>query len=262
MKALFIPALAAAAVFVSSCSKNDSGSSSGTSHMNVYMTDDPALYSSVKVDVQDVQVHVNGDTSEGSWQSVHVLKAGVYDLLDLSNGKDTLLASADVPAGKITQMRLVLGSNNSVTANGAEHTLITPSAQQSGLKLNIDQTLNAGVSYSLWLDFDAGKSIVKSGSDYILKPVIRAYTKAETGAVKGYVLPITADASVYVMASATDTVATAMPDPQTGYFQVNGLAAGSYTLVIHSNIGLGDLTVNNVAVATGDVTDAGTIKFQ
>jgi hypothetical protein len=57
--------------------------------------------------------------------------------------------------------------------------LETPSAQQSGLKINIHLDVNAGILYQMWPDFDAGHSITKAGNNkYMLKPVIRATLQA------------------------------------------------------------------------------------
>jgi hypothetical protein len=54
-----------------------------------------------------------------------------------------------------------------------------PSAEQSGLKLQVNQTLQEGIMYHVLLDFDANKSIVKLGNGgYKLKPVIRTVETA------------------------------------------------------------------------------------
>src|SRR5688572_18922495 len=122
-------------VFVS-CTKNDNGNDNGKANLQVFLTDDPGDYDAVNVDVQDVQINFSGDTSNG-WQSLPGVATGVYNLLDLVDNKDTLLVNADIPAGRIQQIRLVLGDDNSIVVDGVESKLETPSAQQSGLKLNI-----------------------------------------------------------------------------------------------------------------------------
>ncbi|HKO81754.1 MAG TPA: DUF4382 domain-containing protein, partial [Chitinophagaceae bacterium] len=98
-------------VFIS-CSKNDNNTN-GNARLQVYLTDDPGDYDAVNVDVQDVQINFTTDT-EGGWQSLPGVAKGVYNLLDLVDNKDTLLVNADIPAGKIQQIRLVLGDNNSI----------------------------------------------------------------------------------------------------------------------------------------------------
>ena len=42
--------------------------------------------------------------------------------------------------------------------------LTTPSAQHSGLKLNVHAELTEGITYKILLDFDAVRSVVKTGS--------------------------------------------------------------------------------------------------
>ena len=70
--------------------------------------------------------------------------------MDLTNGRDTLLAQATLPGGTISQIRLILGSNNFLVDNaGQKLALTTPSAQQSGLKVQVHQTISGGTLYRL-----------------------------------------------------------------------------------------------------------------
>lgn len=139
-------------------------------HMQVRMTDAPALYDHVYVDITGMEVHV-----AGAWTSLSI-NPGLYDLLVLQNGVDTVLAPPQViPAGHITQMRLILGSNNYVVDTaGISIPLKVPSGENTGLKINIDETVPTGVVYDVLLDFDAEKSIVEQGNgNLLLKPVIK-----------------------------------------------------------------------------------------
>ncbi|HTI09048.1 MAG TPA: DUF4382 domain-containing protein [Puia sp.] len=240
---------------------NKSNSSSGSGHLQVLLTDGPANYDAVYIDVQKVEVNVSSDSGAGSgWQTVNLLRPGIYNLLKFSNGIDTLLASADLPAGKLSQMRLVLGNNNTVVVDGQSFPLATPSAQQSGLKFNIHSTLTAGIVYRLWIDFNAGRSIVTTGNGgYILKPVIRTYTEAIGGSIKGYALP--GSAKPEVMATmGTDTL-TALPDSATGYYFFGGVNAGTWNLQLHAQDSTYKDTTFAVTVSTGVVTDAGTVTL-
>lgn len=145
--------------------------------MSVYLSDDPADYEAVWIDVQDVRINNTADTING-WTSLHVIRPGLYNLLAFRNGVDTLLCSADIPTGSISQIRLVLGSNNSIKTATGSFPLETPSAQQSGLKINLQAILKPGQVYKLTLDFDAAQSIVSTGSGkFMLKPVITAHAK-------------------------------------------------------------------------------------
>lgn len=227
--------------------------------VSFYLTDDPGNYQAVNIDIRELWVNT-GNTEAGSWTQV-TIKPGVYNLLDFRNGMDTLLGTLELPTGNITQMRLVLGTNNSVTIDDQSFELTTPSAQQSGLKFNASTEIKEGIDYKIWIDFDAGKSVVKAGASgkYILKPVIKAITEAQSGAVSGIILPAEANSWVY-LTSGSDTVATAKPNLLTGYFLIRGIPAGSYNLIIDGETGFIDQTIN-VSVSTGDQKNIGIITL-
>lgn len=241
-------------LFLTSCSKDND--TKGNARVAVRLTDGPADYDAIYIDVQQVEIH--SDVS--GWVTLAPLVPGVYNLLDFSNGMDTLLCQAELPAGSISQMRLVLGNNNSIVVNGVTHPLSTPSAQQSGLKFNIHQNLMAGAAYDIWIDFDAAKSIVEKGNgEYSLKPVIRAYTALTDGRIKGIVLPPTANAVVYAI-RANDTF-SAMPAID-GRFLFCGLPEGEYTLWFDAEDSTGFEDYTQPATVTfGVTTDVGIITL-
>lgn len=237
---------------LAACSDDDA---KGSATLEVHLTDAPAEYEQVNIDVVDVQV--NAGTSEQGWTSLNVNK-GIYNLLDLTNGLDTLLGSATIPAGTISQVRLVLGDRNTIKLNGSSSTLTTPSAQQSGLKVQINTELKEGITYKIVLDFDAARSIVPTGSGkFNLKPVIRAITTAQDGAIKGTVSPADALPVVYAIHEA-DTVSTYANEM--GNFMVTGLAPQSYKIVIIAKSGA-KVEKEEVSVTAGNVTDVGQITF-
>ncbi len=261
MKKIAIVAAIALAAFSTSCKKSDNNNgttnSNGTAQVSMHLTDGPAIYDHIYLDVQQVEVTMNGSAAV----TLTPVRQGIYDILQFRNGLDTLLARAAVPAGTVAQIRLILGSNNSIVVNGTSYPLNTPSAQESGLKLNLNQTFTAGGSYDIWLDFDAAKSIVQTGNgSYKLKPVVRAYSAVTNGRIKGYVLPLTAMATVYAI-QGTDTMA-AIPNTADGYFMFSGLADGTYTIMVDPGVStLKIYTKTNVAVSYGVVTDLGTITL-
>jgi hypothetical protein len=220
------------------------------------LTDGPANYDAIYLDIKQVEII----TEANSTVTFTPLRPGIYDILKLRNGLDTLLLNTDIAPGTISQIRLILGSNNSIVVSGTSYALNTPSAQESGLKLNLHQTIEAGKSYEMFLDFDAAKSIIQTGNgQYKLKPVIRAYTALTAGRITGYVLPAAAFTTVYAV-SGTDTF-SAIPNAN-GYFQVTGLPSGSYTVVYDADVAAyHDLTTNNVNVTYGVSTDLGTITL-
>ncbi len=250
-------------LYFTSCQTNGINGSSGPSHFQVYLTDSPGDYQAVNIDIQKVMVNVSSDTSDNSsgWKEVTMLRPGVYNLLNFRNGADTILAGVDLPAGSISQIRLVLGDSNSVVLNdGTVIPLKTPSAQESGLKLNIHTTLTAGIPYALELDFDAARSIVKAGNSgkYLLKPVIRTFAKATGGAIEGVVLPDSAQA--HVLAITPGDTMGAIPD-NSGYYKFWGVPTGAYQLIFDADTTTGykNDSLKNINVQTGQVTTVDTV---
>jgi hypothetical protein len=89
--------------------------------------------------------------------------------------------------------------------------------------------------------------------------VIRTFTEATSGAIKGIVSPIAAGATVQAT-NGTDTL-SAIPDPVTGEFLIRGVSAGSWTVTIDANNGYTDQTINNVSVTIGQISDVGSITL-
>ena len=245
------------AAFIASCSSSDTP----TAILQVRLTDAPGDFEEVNIDIQDVQVNADSSNSGSGWRSLNV-KKGVYNLMKLTNGLDTLLGDIQLPAGKISQIRLVLGTNNTVKVGGVLLALKTPSAQQSGLKIQVHASLTGGITYKIILDFDAARSIVTTGNgSFNLKPVIRSVVQAESGAIKGLVTPAASTPAVFAI-QGTDTVATTYADQLTGKFLLNGIAAGTYTVSFAPKSGYIARDSSGVNVTLGSVTDLGTIEIK
>jgi hypothetical protein len=246
-------AVLVAVFFMTACSDDDAAKNA---RLEVRLTDAPGDYQEVNIDIQDVQVQ----TSEGSdWQSViDPERKGVYNLLELTNGLDTLLGSIELPAGRVSQIRLILGSENTITVDGETHDLSTPSAQQSGLKLNLQANLVEGMTYTVLLDFDVARSIVETGNgSYKLKPVIRAISEATSSGIKGEVSIPESTPAVYVI-NGTDTVGTSFANAE-GQFMIKGLAPGTYKVSFAPATGYTIADIDGVVVTLVDVTDLGTV---
>jgi hypothetical protein len=160
----------------------------------VALTDAPSCgFDQVNVTVRRVRVHQSGSAEEAiaGWREIEVSPARKINLLDLMNGVLEELGQTSLPAGTYTQIRLVLEpntggllANSVVPTGGAEQALDTPSAVQSGIKLNHPFTVEANQLADIVLDFDACRSIVRRGSGtFGLKPVIKALPRTQTGIV-------------------------------------------------------------------------------
>jgi hypothetical protein len=234
---------------------NSTPNTAGMTPVKVRLTDAPGNFQQVNVDI----IGVEFKNDSGVTVNLNVVP-GIYNLLDYTNGLDTLIAYGNFPSGILSQVRLILGPNNSVMVDSLVHPLTTPSAQQSGLKLNIHDTLIAGVVYNLLLDFDANQSIVLTGNGrYLLKPVIRVVNQASSGSVHGTV--ITA-AALPAMISVTDGINTyTSTTDTTGGFLVSGIAAGTYTVTITPQPLYVDQTFTGVIITIGSVTEMGAFNF-
>jgi len=258
-----LPLACAAVLGLASCSKSDD-TSAGMSKFEVRLTDAPGDYAAVNIDVQRVQVHVSDDNDEGGWQDLPLIRPGVYNVMDFTNGNSALLTSADFPAGRISQIRLVLGSNNTlVLRDGTMKPLNTPSAQHSGLKLQINADLVKDVTYQLLLDFDVAKSIVARGNGaYNLKPVIRTVTTAVAGGIRGTVTPAEARPLVLAIrtsATPNDTLSTTAD--AAGGFLIRGVPAGSYRVEFQTSAPYNNAT-RNTTVSNEQITDLGSVSLR
>lgn len=223
--------------------------------IEVWLTDAPGDFEEVNVDVQGVEVHTAEGETESGWVSLQV-EQGVYNILELTNGLDTLLGTLELPAGRISQLRLKLGSENTLKIKGQTYNLSTPSGQQSGLKLQINEVLREGITYKVLLDFDAARSIVERGNGtYSLKPVIRTITRAQDGAIRGSVNPLEATPAVYAILG-QDTISTAFTNPE-GNFLLRGLRPGTYKVAFSPAEGYLPTERTNISVTTGNVTNIG-----
>lgn len=250
-----------------SCSDDEDDSlnnSEGTAQVAVKLTDAPGDYEKVLVEVEDVLIKMeteattetDAETGEDEgWESLGNVEPRQINLLDLTGGVTELLAEAEIPAGHLQEMRLVLGDNNVIVVDGQELVLATPSAQQSGLKVQVNQELEADTYYTFILDFDVDKSVVSQGNGgYSLKPVLRLSVDETSGSIAGIVTPSTEP--VLVQAQKADVTVSAYTNAE-GKFQLHGLEPGTYMVTATPAEGLGyeAVVVNNVEVEQGVVTE-------
>lgn len=151
------------------CTKGDA-SDSGTTVFTVRLTDNPFAAEEVNVDIQEVRINFQGGSDE--WV-VLPTRTGIYNLLDLQNGVDTIIASGAISGRTIGDIRVVLGTNNSIRIRNKVYPMAIPSGAESGLKIKAGKQLAMGGG-SVTVDFDAALSVHEAGNGtYMLKPVLK-----------------------------------------------------------------------------------------
>ena len=247
------------------------GASSDKGTIRVSMTDAPACgYDAVNVTIDKVRVNQSSDAADtaSGWVDIPLASPQRVDLLTLTNGVLFPLGEAPLPAGKYQQMRLVLVDNtqanplaNSVKpTGGSEVPLDTPSAQQSGLKLNMNVDVPSGQVVDVVLDFDACKSVVKRGNSghYNLKPVITVVPVVNSGGqrIEGWVDVSLANGTTFVsLQSQGVPVKSSIPD-SLGRFVLFPVPSGDYNLVVTS-ANRASAVITGVPVGATAVTTVG-----
>ncbi len=170
-----IIAVVTLAIMLAQCSKEPQHYGEFT----VKLTDSPAEYVAVNILVEQVDIHYAGnDSLSGHWLELPV-EPTLLNLLELRDGIDTTLYTGTTPAGRITQIRLILSDASLVLSqNEAEPndtvSLKVPSGMQSGLKIKLNEEISPAEDLTITLDFDAESSIVEKGNgEFSLKPVLK-----------------------------------------------------------------------------------------
>jgi hypothetical protein len=254
----------ATATLLAACGGGGGGgevTASGEGTLRVALTDAPSCgFDNVFVTVEKVRVHTSSSAADADagWRDINVSPARRIDLLTLTNGVLAELGSTPLPAGNYSQIRLVLTDNSSAAplanavkpTGGAEVALRTPSAQQSGLKLQSNFTVESGQQADLVLDFDACKSVVRAGNSgaYNLKPVVSVAPRLSSG-IQGYVSTTLSLNGTTVSAQQNGTVIRSTVPDTTGKFVLAFLQPGSYDVVVTSE-GRSTAVVSSVPVTT------------
>lgn len=261
-KFLFI---AVTCIFFASC--NTKNSVTPIQNVFFFLSDDPALqdyqlnFSQVNIEVKEVD-YVAADSSITKVP----ITDQVYNLKSYMNGNCALLSQITLPFPNnvsIKQVRLVLGSNNSVMLeNGTLVPLTIPNGQQSGITFNVDETVPATLaSYSIIIDFNIGSSILATDNDsYQLNPVVRSYVADVTSYINGNIHPANLLTKVFVV-NGPDTIWTVSDTTRSNYFRLSGLPTGTYTVQF---MPFDTTVVTNTASATvkgGSYTNLDTIKI-
>lgn len=250
--------------FLESCSdgEHDGYSNKETAKLEIRLTDAPSLYEKVNIDIRSMSINSTNDENSG-WKDFPLFRPGVYNLTDFRNGADTLLAKADISVGEIRQIRLELGSKNSIIKNNFEYHLFAPVGKEQGIIIKCDASMQVNKTYRLWLDFDAARSVSTNGIGvFFLNPVIRVYSDDTGGIIEGVVLPSEARTAIWAIMGSDTLLAYPNSD---GYYRFSGLEpSDEWKLVFNPSrmTYYRDLIKDSVTVTKSITTTVSTIKLK
>ena len=281
--------ITAAIFFFVSCSKNNSSASNpnippGKSQMSIYMMDGPIAFAKVMIDIRQVIVEVDTGTTENTpdvddqwdmnycgwhrttsnksviWDTLNITP-GVYNLMDLRNGTDTLLASGDYPTGKVLKVQITLGSDNTVYTDSTTYYPLEVFGPNPYFTINVRRENVDAIDnndFKLWLDFNLARSIFFWSGTYLLSPYVVAFNDVTYAKLQGQVLPDGADNLVMAWSGA-DTL-YAIPN-WNGTYMIRGVPAGTYSINFKGHNGYQDTTISNIVVDSTKTVQVPTITL-
>jgi hypothetical protein len=278
-----------AALFIFACNKTSSTKSNsnipaGQSQLSVYMMDGPIQMDSVLLDITQVRVEVDTATTEGAadnpnqwdanycgwgrgpsnkslvWDTLSITP-GIYNLLALRNGTDTLLSSSLITSGKILKIEVTLGSSNKIYTDSTTSYPLVIFGPNNYFTINVSRTNVADVSnneFKLWLDFNLSRSVIFWNGQFYLDPFFTVFNDQVMAKIQGTVLPFGADALVTAISGA-DTL-YAIPF-WTGQYQFRNVPAGTYSISFTGAYGYSDTTISSIVVDSSQTTNVPTITL-
>jgi hypothetical protein len=180
---MFLVATAAlAAASISACSSGSASAqvAAGTGMVQIHMTDAPldmSTVQSVMVTIAAVILYAGDDSGLPSGTAPSgpiplLTHPETFDLMTLTGGASTLLASGEAPAGRYERIRLEVSKAELTWKDGTT----APLKLESGkVDVPIPFDLAVGENASITLDFDAAASVQvnETASDkLILRPVV------------------------------------------------------------------------------------------
>lgn len=253
MKKLLLIMCVAGLILFNSCGE-ETVPLTGDYSYKIRMTDAPAPYNAVNVDILGVSI------VDGKGQTVNLsTNVGVHNLLQLTNGADMLLANTYLNNNEITQIKLNLGTNNTVVVNGQTYPLSLSNEDKQGLTINVNQQLEENANNEVLIDFDANSSVIPTTENtYKLRPIIRTIDTSITGSISG-TIDNTSLAVVSAVSSSNVSYTTGVD--ANGNFKIQGLPTGSYTLTITPILPAIPFSKTNIPVQAGQNTSISTIIF-
>jgi hypothetical protein len=214
----------ASALALAGCGSGGGGAGGGgasggpvpaTGTVNVSITDGPTTdFDHVWVTISELRFHTSNvvGANDAGWVTFPLVAPVTVDLASLSNGAlAKFFSNLALPVGTYRQIRVLLVDAADTLADSALAQGLTYNAQvdwtdtqgnshsspleiaspQQGIAVTGTFTLGASAPLNLVLDFDVGHDVVAfnhaGARAFVLKPLLRAYDQAQSGAVAGRV---------------------------------------------------------------------------
>jgi hypothetical protein len=212
-------------------------SSDNKALVNVLLIDAPGDFDEVWVEIMGVELLPSGSRGleNGDWVFLPYTPVDkLVRLTDLVGSQRLLLGRKEVPAGIVSQVRLLLGGTHYFIKNGQRFPLQLANDSERRITVDLQANATAGFALDIYIDFDVASSIHAAGSGvFLLNPTLRAFTLERTTEIRGIVRPPAARPFVYAIYEA-DTFATLTSS--TGEFRFRGLPPTPYRILIRPRI--------------------------
>lgn len=238
-----------------------------TALVNVFVIDAPGDFDEVWVEILGVEVKTTGTRGQDNANPVFLENIQNNQQVNLSSlilDRQFLVGRGEFLVGAVTELTLRLGKDNYVVIDGERFPLVFENSEAQTPSLTVNYTLDPGISYDLFIDFEVFRSITSQGgaeNGFVLKPKLRSFSRADTGEISGTILPTRENAVVYAI-QGKDTVSSTAIDLSTGKFKLRGILGNHTVSIIPFNTRYQTETIPNVTVEMRMNTQLNTITLR
>jgi hypothetical protein len=176
--------------------------------------------------------------NDDKWEYIELNESRTINLLDLQDGKTTLLHEIELPAGEISHVNFIIDTNECYVDLyvGGLQPLDVTNSDEIGFRAFGGFTIEAGQTVTVTADFDVRKSVkLTENGEYILCPAIKIVDNNDVGCIKGIMdLRLTRDISSVIVYAYQDGTWNANESNTTNNFRdavvSNSVKMKSYTL--------------------------------